>query len=266
MFKTYGLNRTALAMRRFGFGVSDAPKLSANFVTNEYKQDGSISNFADLFNFSRAGKAWLVKDAGLQEYSIDVPRFDEGLLIEKSATNYAAWSFLPPEGSYAKRGVVLNPNSKWVYDGVEPGFAFLYPLPFAALSQGNRIFSTVGIVASFSVMRTGTNGATPLNHIGMVDYFVKIPADVSSINGLVYPNVPNQYPLYYQVESINTQELPTSPIKTTTASITRPADLLSSKILGTKLTGDWDSTLNLSIVNGQLVHSGYGKIRYLEIN
>src|SRR5699024_7766414 len=44
-------------------------------------------SFKDLFTFTRAGKAWLVKDTGLQEYAADVPRFDNGLLIEQSATN-----------------------------------------------------------------------------------------------------------------------------------------------------------------------------------
>lgn len=34
----------------------------------------------------------------------------------------------------------------------------------------------------------------------------------------------------------------------------------------TSITGDWDSTLTLSIVEGELVHSGYGRIRSLEIN
>ena len=48
--------------------------------------------------------------------------------------------------------------------------------------------------------------------------------------------------------------------------VTRPADYLLNKITGTTITGDWDSTLTLSIVAGQLVHSGYGRIRSLEIN
>ena len=48
--------------------------------------------------------------------------------------------------------------------------------------------------------------------------------------------------------------------------VTRPADFLINKITGTTVTGDWDSTLNLSIVNGKLVHSGCGRIRSLEIN
>ena len=55
-------------------------------------------------------------------------------------------------------------------------------------------------------------------------------------------------------------------IKTEATPVTRPADYLLNNITGTTVTGDWDSTLNLSIASGNLVHSGYGRIRSLEIN
>ncbi len=258
----FGFDRPSFAFKTFGFGNS---KLSADFTAGTYKASGVTKTFEDLFTFTRAGKAWLVKETGLQEYAADVPRLDNGLLIEQSATNYAAWSFLPENGSYAKRGVIFS-EGHWVYDGVETYAAFLYSLPQANLSQGNRIFSTQAVGAEMQVMRTGTSGSTPLLHRGGIDYFVKIPPDTSSINGLVYSKVANQYALYYQVEGLNAQQLPTSPIKTTTAPVTRPADFLLNKITGTTVTGDWDSTLTLSIVNGNLVHSGYGRIRSLEIN
>lgn len=242
------------------------PKMYADFANNIYVLDGKASTFNNLFAFNRAGKAWLVKESGLVEYAIDTPRFDNGLLIEQAATNYAAWSFLPENGSYFKRGLVFT-NGHWVYDGIEVSTAYLYTLPHADLSQGNRILSTQAVGVSFALMRTGTQSLTSLSHNGEVDYFVKIPPDTSSINGLVYSKVANQYALYYQVEGLNAQQLPTSPIKTTTAAVTRPADFLTSKITtGSTLTGDWDSTLNLTLVNGQIVRSGYGRIRTLEIN
>ena len=67
----------------------------ADFTNDRYVKDGVPCSFKDLFTFSRAGKAWLVKDTGLQEYAADVPRLDNGLLIEQSATNLATHSNNP---------------------------------------------------------------------------------------------------------------------------------------------------------------------------
>lgn len=259
-----GFDKPSFAFNSIGSAVGVL--LSANFTTGTYKLNDTDSTFDDLFTFNRAGKAWLVKDNGLVEYAVDVPRFDNGLLIEQAATNYALWSFLPENGSYDKRGLVFT-NGHWVYDGIEPSTTYLYTLPIADLSQGNRILSTQAVGVAFALMRTGTQVLTSLSHKGAVDYFVKIPPDTSSINGLVYSKVANQYALYYQVEGLNAQQLPTSPIKTTTAAVTRPADFIASKVtIGSTLTGDWDSTLNLSLVNGQIQHTGYGRVRSLEIS
>lgn len=250
-----------------GFDLSEATPdvYTADFVNGVYKVNNVDSTFNNIFSFSRAGKAWLVKNNALVEYEVDVPRFDNGLLIEQSATNYAAWSFLPENGSYVKGGIVFS-SGHWVYDAVTSGTVFQYPQPYPDLSSGNRIFSTHGVNGRFINMRTGTSVNTTLSQSGFRDYYIKTDQDTVNISGLLYPKIVSQYALYYQVEGLNTQQLPTSPIKTTTAAVTRPADFLSLKfITGSSLTGDWDSTLSLSLVNGQIQRTGYGRIRSLEV-
>lgn len=243
------------------------PKTKANFVTGEYSENGEPSTFSELFNFARAGKAWLVKDTGLQEYAIDVPRFEDGLLIEESATNLSCWSFLPPEGEYAKGGVVLDSQNHWRYDGVATGTAYLYPRPYPPeVADGNVIFSAQGNIDANLRFRTGNASYSPiLKKVNSTLYQTKDSADGTSMSGLVYPKDSNFYVFYYQVESMNPQKLPTSPIKTTTAPSTRPADFIKTKKPIAKVKGDWDSTLNISVVDGQLAHTGYGRIRTMEI-
>lgn len=258
--------------KKIGFDIDGAvSKLVADFTTGEYKASGVTKTLAEVFTFSRAGKAWLVEESGLVEYAVDAPRFDNGLLIEQSATNKSVNSNFPANGTYAKRGVVYNAQGRWVYDGVETASVYLYQLPFPDLGAVGHIFSALSGVATINNIRTGTDTKPTVLHsskgIFKRSFTYNSVGVASSTSGVVLDNVSNgSYPVHYQVEILNNQMLPTSPIVTTTAPVTRPADFIQSKVSGTTITGDWDSTLTLSISNGQIVHSGYGRIRSLEIN
>lgn len=239
----------------------------ADFTNDRYVKDGVPCNFKDLFTFSRAGKAWLVKDTGLQEYAADVPRLDNGLLIEQSATCLNGNSFLDVELSSTSEGV-----SK-VGSGItrtQDMRGYFYPRPYAAASvtcclSAWRLTGDVfyEMVADGQVLYSLTSKSN-------VDY-CDFPSLALKNTGLRWDDLLNKSGNQYSAAvafafQVEVGILPTSPIKTITSPVTRPADFLLNKITGTTVTGDWDSTLNLSIVNGNLVHSGYGRIRSLEIN
>ena len=59
----FGFDRPSFGIKTFGFGES-GPKLQADFTTGTYKASGAAKAFTDLFTFTRAGKAWLVKEGG----------------------------------------------------------------------------------------------------------------------------------------------------------------------------------------------------------
>lgn len=256
-----------------GFGFSEAaPNVyTADFVNGAYKVDSTDSTFKDLFTFNRASKAWLVKNTGLQEYAADVPRFDKGLLIEQKATNYARWSFLPENGEFSRTAGIYFPASVGMWKKSTSAASSLYINSLEALTgdvvgsvcaaagQGNvsfnrMVFDNVVVptskLANTNVFYYATSGGTTANNTGILWDSVENVATSSA-------------PLYFQIEK---GKVPSSPIKTTTAPVTRLADILSLKTKATSIKGDWDSTLTLSIVEGKLVHSGYGRIRSLEIN
>lgn len=62
-------------------------KIVADFENNRYLANGEPSSFDELFGFSRASSAWLIKPDGVHEFLPDVPRFNDGLLIEESSAN-----------------------------------------------------------------------------------------------------------------------------------------------------------------------------------
>lgn len=235
------------------------PRASADFTKGIYKVKGASKTFTDLFTFTRSGRAWLVKETGLQEYAADVPRFDNGLLIEQSATNYAYYSFLPSNGVYIKRNVQHNGHT---WEKIDKGaIAFLYTRNAQSDSAGTAsIFHKSP--NNFEVIVLNNDQLVTTTTIGYsYAYFTRASENVNS--GLLWKASEDTRPFAFQLESGSRT---TSPIQTTTKPTTRPADFLLNKITGTTVTGDWDSTLNLSIVDGQLVHSGYGRIRSLEIN
>jgi len=256
----FGFDRPSFAFKTFGFGES-SPKLQADFTTGTYKADGAAKTFADLFTFTRAGKAWLVKDTGLQEYAADAPRLDRGLLIEQGATNIsvnisnynivAGATKVKLEDGYTRFTKDTNASLIYTYPPYIPDVTYIYSLYVRAVINANVDIITQSTPFSQShtlialekkLLTLGLKRAT-VTHVGL---------QASSIDVL-----------YAQLELGN---IVTTPIITNTTPVTRPADFLLNKITGTTVTGDWDSTLNLSIVAGKLVHSGYGRIRSLEIN
>lgn len=272
------------------------PKLTANFTTGEYKASGAAKTFAEVFTFNRAGKAWLVKDTGLVEYAVDTPRFDNGLLIEQSATNYVP-SY--DKGYTGSRGTstVLNDNylGKAIRvtnissngSGLE-SYAFLYsanpkPNVFSAYmyTEQNTNFG-FGVEKSVQtycrynpVSKVVTNNSS-LNTVQTEEYKQWVRVSVTTLAENEYDlhtpftDIPqdsddNPEVFYFSLRQAEF-DIKSSPVISTTAPVTRPADFLKSKVTGTTITGDWDSTLTLSIVDGQIVHSGYGRIRSLEIS
>lgn len=288
----------------------------ADFTNDRYVKDGVPCNFKDLFTFTRAGKAWLVKDTGLQEYAADVPRFDNGLLIEQSATNfilqsqnmsdsYWAKDFVTVTGNVIKQDTsntlhrLLSPSrSVPQYNHTRSQTLLIKPnntrylglhAQSGAGGSGVVIFDLVSMLTntdsinvagieylantikikklgnlislSYVVRDTGSWNTTSNSLLNMQFYKEFIPLATS--RSFVGDGATN-----FEVIAVDAKEenQVSSMIPTTTTPVTRPADFLLNKITGTTVTGDWDSTLTLSIVDGQLVHSGYGRIRSLEIN
>lgn len=262
--RRFSLDTTVSGIREFGFGES-GPKLSADFTTGTYKAGGATKTFADLFTFNRAGKAWLVKDIGLQEYEADVPRLDNGLLIEQSASNLLLGQsiYWTKQNNVTATGdsfsVAVNRTSAantglyYSYPSMTVGLA--YTLSAYAKSVADSIILTI-------------NEGSPVKDATYTLYneykkfvFTATARIVSHVGFLVREGVTNIKARQLELGLYSSSYIPTEAIP-----VTRPADYLLNKITGKTVTGDWDSTLNLSIVAGKLVHSGYGRIRSLEIN
>ena len=299
----FGFDRPSFGIKTYGFGES-APKLQADFTTGTYKANGAAKTFADLFTFNRAGKAWLVKDTGLQEYAADVPRFDDGLLIEQSATNLLTntnpTSFASPNTKITSSadGTV---STQYKVESLDAG-RYSYT---TEVSRGADTVSSVYLkrtvtdtLVSISGYNSGrdTESSTINTRTGVItkaapsfvfkntkviavgaDWFYVESLRVGGVYRYIWVGSPEGvdatqagehfYTALPQFLNVGANPIDgRSPILTNGVATTRPADFLLNKITGTTVTGDWDSTLNLSIVNGQLVHSGYGRIRSLEIN
>ena len=270
----FGFDRPSFGIKTLGFGVSNS-KLSANFTTGEYKAGGEVKTFTEVFDFNRAGKAWLVKDTGLVEYAIDTPRFDNGLLIEQSATN----SIYP--SSNLTNEIWSLQGSATVNEGT--GDNHIYSKLSNGGNSSNAVVYRSSSVRAGDVMSQyvrGVSGATASLFTHYLDAKTVVLQN-TWVRAFARYNASSAYPsIYYAADfrlgtatqlgvfgiQVEKGLLPTSLIPTTTTPVTRPADYLLNKITGTTITGDWDSTLTLSIVAGNLVHSGYGRIRSLEIN
>lgn len=282
-----------------GLNISDVlikgPLIEADFTTGTYKASGAAKTFADLFTFTRAGKAWLVKETGLQEYAADVPRIDDGLLIEQSATNAISYS---------------SDISRWSLDGGVATKVDSIGYTVTQTDTGVGIYSTsVGVdtskerILSSYIKKTQTDAYVTLG--GRSVYLARVSATINTKTGAIThqadttdvsvvsvgdyyllrvkttrDSAPNQLRIAKTDDVANAVagdyatgtftylngSVYSSFILTEATPVTRPADFLLNKITGTTVTGDWDSTLTLSIVAGNLVHSGYGRIRSLEIN
>lgn len=258
----------------------------ADFTNDRYVKDGVPCSFKDLFTFTRAGKAWLVKDTGLQEYAADVPRLDSGLLIEQSATNYMTWSVLqgtdaqnytPLSNIIASDDTILKTGKMYTYTKGATAYAYK-SYPRLNLNIDVYASRTDGLAATLGDITANFNGAfASVNRSDIKSNYNRVTG-LTIVSGSLIES-----PTFLGIVKYVSQDLPdadlrshamqateddysSSLIVTSTVPVTRPADHLLNKITGTTVTGDWDSTLNLSIVAGKLVHSGYGRIRSLEIN
>ena len=303
--------------RKIGFSVDvTVSKLVADFTTGTYKSNGVTKTFADLFTFTRAGKAWLVKETGLQEYAADVPRFDNGLLIEHSATNFVLQSQNMSDSYWDKSAVTVTGNI--IKQDTSNEFHKLTS-PSRSVPQYNHTRSQTILIKPNNTRYLGLNAQSGTAQFGVVVFdlvSMLIDSSFGSSFGVEYldntiaiKKLGNLISLSYVVRDIGVWDSTSSSllnmqfykefnssitsrrfvgdgvtnfeviavdakeenqvssmIPTTTTPVTRPADYLLNNITGTTVTGDWDSTLNLSIVAGKLVHSGYGRIRSLEIN
>lgn len=311
----FGFDRPSFGIKTYGFGVSNS-KISADFTTGTYNSNGAAKTFADLFIFNRAGKAWLVKDTGLQEYAADVPRFDNGLLIERSATNFILQSQNMSDSYWVKDAVTVTGNiikqdtssarhrlispSRSVpqYNHTRSQTLLIKPnntrylglnAQSGAAQNGVAVFDLVSLLTDSGTSNTvdieylaNTIKIKKLGNLISLSYVVRDTgswntASHSLLNMQFYKefNSTSASRLFvgdgttnFEVIAVDAKEenQVSSMIPTTTTPVTRPADFLLNNITGTTVTGDWDSTLTLSIVAGKLVHSGYGRIRSLEIN
>lgn len=286
----------------------------ADFTNDRYVKDGVPCNFKDLFNFTRAGKAWLIKDTGLQEYAADVPRVDNGLLIEQGATNFilqsqnmsdSYWikdtvtvtgntikqdttnglhkinspSRSVPQYNHARsQSLLVNPKTtQFIGFGADAsssatGVFIVNTLDLSYFSSNatntNYINSSVKIKKiggllhiSYTVQDTG-GWDTSGNSVATIKFYKELSGALAS-RQFIGDGATN-----FEVIAVDAkvENQASTMIPTTATPVTRPADYLLNNITGTTVTGDWDSTLNLTIVAGKLVHSGYGRIRSLEIN
>lgn len=293
----FGFARPSFGIKTYGFGESSS-KLQADFTTGTYKSSGATKTFADLFTFNRAGTAWLVKDTGLQEYAADVPRLDKGLLIEQSATNAMLMSDLNSNSNYSYtqqadgsvKITCIKATTNFAEARLNSNF---YPLGttanhvvrgvhFKEVSKNIHLGGT-SETSSASAGINGflglelSNGWSNLTHnwlkMTRTNTVTSGQRQVIVVTGgkLTSSDVATSVGDYVVIDCVyassdNHMDRYATPIKAINTPVTRPADFLLNKITGTTVTGDWDSTLTLSIVAGKLVHSGYGRIRSLEIN
>lgn len=244
----------------------------SNFVAGTHTINGQSKSFADIYSFSRDSLAWIAKDATIIEYAKNVPRItSNGLLIEKQATNYARWSFLPENGEFSIKSGVYFPVSVGMWKKSTSAESWLYANSLEALTgdvvgsvcaaagQGNVRFPRM-VFGNFDV------ATSKLANTNVFYYTTSSGISISN-TGIVWDIVENvatsSAPLYFQIEK---GKVPTSPIKTTTAPVTRLADILSLNTKAYSVWGDWDSTLSITVQAGALVVSGYGRIRAINVN
>ncbi len=225
--------------------------------------NGEKTPVLSFFDYSAPSSIELVNT--IVEYDVNEPRLDNGLLIEPQATNYASYSFLPETGvNYLKGGVVFS-DGYWTLIPDDPD-VYLYPKPYPPAIPVGAVASlgtTTPANFSFITVNGYLNGVT---QEGLVNYATVDSVNNLSLFGVVLDKVNTLGAVQLQYLQLEEGSVPTSPIKTQGEPATRAADQLLSNITGSTVTGDWDSTLSLSIVDGQLVHSGYGRIRTIEIN
>ena len=316
MIKSISLGDTNISKAYLGSEIiyPSGPKLQADFTTGTYKADGAAKTFADLFTFNRAGKAWLVKETGLQEYAVDVPRLDNGLLIEQSATNFILQSQNMSDSYWVKDTVTVMGNT--VKQDTTSGLHRLYS-PSRSVPQYNHTrsqsllvnpkttqfigFGADASASAYGVFIVNTSNLTYLSTNASGINYIDSSVEIKKIGGLLHISYTVQdagswdtignsvatIKFYkelsgaaasrqftgdgttdFEVIAVDAkvENQVSTMIPTTATPVTRPADFLLNKITGTTVSGDWDSTLTLSIVAGKLVHSGYGRIRSLEIN
>ena len=296
----FGFDRPSFGIKTFGFGES-SPKLQANFITGTYKASGAAKTFADLFTFTRAGKAWLVKDTGLQEYAADVPRLDNGLLIERAVTNlfqnnktYNSYTSTMATKEILASSVKFTTTQDTTTYGILRDYPAGTGIIGATLKTilvkkgGARYVSLRQFSAALGVTLDTTTGElvqkVDSENNKVVDlgdwYLLSVVTVIGGTSSKTYDvswgnaisgtfDIVSKIGDYIEIAyplMASTNEVVSTTIVTGLTPVTRPADFLLNKITGTTVTGDWDSTLTLSIVAGNLVHSGYGRIRSLEIN
>ena len=233
-------------------------RISIDFVNNIYIDNGVISAFNTIFNFTRASKAWLALES-IEEFGINTPRITPlGLLLERSSTNHILYSTLPETAAYTK-GRVTYENGKWVstVDG------YLYPnrvLTADTVSISTRSFNSTPMrlftVNNVPAYPTIDHNYSYLITTGLIDNHLGVSWR-NNVSDAVKPS-----PMYWQVEK---SSYPSSVIVTQGTPVTRAADNLQTVKNILSIKGDWDTTLTLTVSAGKLVHSGYGRIRTMTI-
>ena len=268
MIKGYFGNSTIVRGYMGGTEIWREPTVTSetfvDFVGQTYIKDGQPTGFSDIFAFNRATKAWIQKPTGIVEFAEDVPRFDDGLIIERESTNYVSYSFLPETGvNYLKGGVVFS-DGYWTLIPSDPD-VYLYPRPYPpAIPVGAVASLGTTTPADFSYI-TVNGYLNEVTQEGLVNYAIVDSVNNLSPFGAVLDGVNTLGAVQLQYLQLEEGSVPTSPIKTQGAPVTRAADVLKcvNPILG--VNGDWDSGLSVRAVSGELIISGSGRIRSMTV-
>lgn len=269
-----------------GLHISDAlfrePLLVADFTTGTYKASGEDKTFEDLFTFNRAGKAWVNDNNGdLIEFNADEPRISNGLLIEEELTNYA---LVDTNRTTSIHKLTSLADSKTKIEAIRDYSGQILPetstpeYPAGQNAGSDKyIYRSVYVHETNRGLLLGRNGdisrrATPGRFIKTTNGAGNVlhrqyRMGVGTFRFSTVTSVLGDYAIYSSQMYclVDSPSFVAEPILAASSPVTRPADYLSINVIGKTVTGDWDSTLKISIVDGQLVHSGYGRIRKLEV-
>lgn len=270
------------------------PDIEVDFQKQLYLKDQIQVTFNDIFTFTRLGKAWLVKDTGIEEYLNNIPRFKSGLLLEEQSTNLSSRSYILPmeSNNNSPRPTKMVPEGYFipVYSEISPSLpssAFYYynitpelynkDLKISWYTH-NEIGITSSILESFNNINL-TQDSIPTNKLINQFFTYQVTKRYFeryylSFKTLVNPQIPPILKLNLNIPDINTRgfwgwqvekDIITSLIPTEGTIITRPKEYLEVIPSISKIEGVWDSTLNVEVENNKLKITGSGSIQTLNI-
>ena len=244
------------------------PSLDLRFADNKSLADAVTG--ASLITFTRASDGTFVDSAGvLQTAAIDVPRFDHnpttgeslGLLVEEPRTNLLLWSEDFSNVAWVANSATVTTNTQTAPNGTLTADTFSPTSGTSSLHQIITCLASTAYTWSFYVklgtmaaadfrfaVRDDSNGAfiatdivpnvTPVTtEWRRVTYTFTTPVGCVLVRPYLYRIIPATYGTTVHLWGADLQAgaFPTSYIPTTTAAVTRSADVAS--ITGTAFSG-----------------------------